>query len=281
VAHRPRTAPPSVDSRLLALTQDRILTWYGANARDLPWRRSTDPYAILVSETMLQQTQVPRVAQRYVVWMARFPDLETLTAAPLADALACWQGLGYNTRARRLREAAMLAVSASPADRPAALPRTLEGLLALPGVGPYTARAVLVFAHNQDVAAVDINVRRVLTHELALPPDLDDAQLQAIANAAVPPGRSRDWHNALMDYGSLVLTAAATGIAPHRRQGAFEGSRRQRRAALLRTLLERHPQSIAELAAALGRDASEIDALVELLRRDGLVRGDSAGITLA
>jgi A/G-specific adenine glycosylase len=130
---------------------------------------------------------------------------------------------------------------------------------------------LLAFAHNADVAAVDTHVRRVLTHELGLPDDLGDAELQAVADAVLPRGRSRDWHNALMDYGSLVLTARRTGIASRSRQGAFEGSRRQLRARLLRRLLQDGPQRLEDLARALGLSEAEAAHLVDLLRRDGLV----------
>ena len=254
--------------RRVRALQDRLLTWYAENRRDLPWRHTTDPYAVLVSEIMLQQTQVPRVVPRFGEWLEAWPDLESLAAAPLADVLLRWQGLGYNIRARRLQECAR-AVAAD--GHRAELPRSLDGLRALPGIGPYTAHAVLIFAHNEDLAAVDANVRRVLTHELDLPEDLGARDLQTVAAAVLPPGRSRDWHNALMDYGSLVLTARATGIAPRSRQGAFEGSRRQKRARLLRRLLGHGPQSLEELAVALGLSAEETGDLVARLRRDGLV----------
>ena len=257
--------------RRVRALQERLLGWYAENRRDLPWRRTTDPYAILVSEIMLQQTQVPRVVRRFAEWLEAWPDLESLAAAPLAEVLQRWQGLGYNTRARRLQACAQAAVAAAPDGRRAELPRTAEGLRALPGVGPYTARAVLVFAHNADLAAVDANVRRVLTHELRLPEDLSEKELQAVADAALPRGRSRDWHNGLMDYGSLVLTTRSTGIASRSRQGAFEGSRRQKRARLLRRLLDHGPQPLAALAAGLDLPQEETADVLGRLGRDGLV----------
>jgi A/G-specific adenine glycosylase len=276
----PAAASPPLPRRARAL-QRRVLSWYADNRRDLPWRHTTDPYAILVSEIMLQQTQVPRVAPRFLEWLEAWPDLESLAAAPLAEVLRRWQGLGYNNRARRLRECAAEAVAAAPDGGAAELPRTVDGLRALPGIGPYTARAVLIFAHNQDLAAVDANVRRVLTHELGLAGDLGDAQLQAVADALLPRGRSRDWHNALMDYGSLVLTARTTGIAPRTRQTAFEGSRRQQRARLLRRLLEGGPQPLSELTIALALPLDETADIVERLRRDGLVAEAGGTVSVA
>lgn len=269
-----RTSPtdtPTLDARLLAAFRRRVLEWYAANGRDLPWRRTTDPYSILVSEIMSQQTQVPRVVPKFDEFVGAYPGLEELAAAPLEEVLRLWTGLGYNTRARRLRDCAVRVVEQTPQGKAAALPKGLDGLLALPGIGPYTARAVLIFAHNDDLAAVDANVRRVLTHELALPPELAPRGLQAVADVVLPHGRSRDWHNALMDYGAMVLTTRATGIAPRTRQSAFQGSRRQHRARLLRLLLKRGPQRIDPLASALSLEPAVTRELVGLLGSDGLV----------
>jgi A/G-specific adenine glycosylase len=265
-----RAAPPLPSSERIAALQKLLLDWYAEHRRDLPWRRTTDPYAVLVSEVMLQQTQVSRVVARYPAFLERFPTAESLAAAPLRDVLSAWLGLGYNNRALRLKRCA----EAAPSGR---LPRDLAGLRALPGVGPYTARAVLIFAHNADLAAVDANVRRVLTSELDLPTDLGTGALQAAADAALPLGRSRDWHNALMDYGALVLTSQVTGIAPRTRQTPFAGSHRQRRAHLLRSLLERGPLSLSDAAAELELSVADCHAVVESLAADGLValRGDT------
>jgi A/G-specific adenine glycosylase len=220
---------------------------------------------------MLQQTQVPRVVPKYKEFLHLFPTLEALAERPLTDVLRAWRGLGYNNRAERLWRCAREVVARCETDRPAELPAELAGLLALPGIGPYTARAVLVFAHNADLAAVDANVRRVLTHALDLAPDLAPAALQTVADAVLPRGRSREWHNALMDYGSLVLTARATGIAPRSRQGAFEGSRRWYRSRLVRTLLDDGPQPVSALARRLEADVCFVDDLCAALERDGLV----------
>ena len=277
----PAGASPLPSPRRIRALQQRLLAWYEDNRRDLPWRRTTDPYAILVSEIMLQQTQVPRVTPRFAEWLGAWPDAREPrrgAARRRAPALAGPRLQQPGAAAAGVRGGGRRRRDGRPPGGAAA---HLDGLRALPGIGPYTARAVLVFAHNDDLAAVDANVRRVLTHELGLPGDLSDAELQAVADAVLPRGRSRDWHNALMDYGSLVLTARATGIAPRTRQSAFEGSRRQKRARLLRRLLDAGPQSLAELSAALGQSLDETADLVERLRRDGLVTEAGGTVNVA
>jgi A/G-specific adenine glycosylase len=278
---RSQGAPTHLTPAMVAALQRRLLAWFAANGRDLPWRHTRDPYLTLVSEVMLQQTQVSRVVPRFESWTRRFPTIESLASAPLADVLAEWAGLGYNNRAERLRRAALACVAASGGSGPAALPTTLTGLERLPGIGPYTARAVLVFSADADLAAVDANVRRVLTHELDLPPDLSATALQRLAERVLPRGRARDWHNALMDYGALVLTARTTGIPPQRRQTPFEGSRRWHRARCLRLLLSSGPVELSRLAALLELDEPDTSTLVTLLERDGLVRRSGTLVSIA
>ncbi len=177
---------------------DAILAWYAVVRRDLPWRRTRDPYRILVSEVMLQQTQVARVVPYYEAFLDRFPDAATLAAAPSADVLRLWSGLGYNRRALALqRAAAVVAREGWPDDA--------AGLLALPGVGPYTAAAVASFAFDEQVAAVDTNVRRVIER-------LDRrvrsaASLARRAAAVLPAGRAGEWNQALMELGATVCAA--------------------------------------------------------------------------
>ncbi len=271
---------PALDTAAVAELQERLLSWYSANGRDLPWRHTRDPYAVLVSEIMLQQTQVSRVVPKYHAWLQAYPRLEDLAAAPFDAVLRSWQGLGYNTRARRLRDCAAAAVETA-ADGDAALPRTLPELLRLPGVGPYTARALLVFAYDQDVAAVDTNVRRVLTHELGLARDTGATDLQALAEAVLPRGRSRDWHNALMDYGALVLTARVSGVSSRHSQDSFVGSRRWQRSQLLQTVLTGGPQTVAHLAAVTGFSPAAVVELITLLERDGLLTSGPGGVRVA
>lgn len=278
---RPAMQAPVLAAGQVSVLHARLFAWYAANRRALPWRETTDPYAILVSEVMLQQTQVARVIPAYGAFLAAFPSLATLAGAQLADVLRRWRGLGYNNRAGQLWRCAHACIAARAPGRPASLPADVDGLMALPGVGPYTARAVMAFAYNADVAAVDANVRRVLTHELRLSPDLPERTLQAVADQVLPRGRSRDWHNAVMDYGALVLTARATGIAPRTRQGPFEGSRRWQRSRLLRSLLDDGPQTVTGLAAHLGLGRDVIDDLIAALECDGLVHRAGGRVIVA
>jgi A/G-specific adenine glycosylase len=179
---------------------NEVLAWYGRAGRDLPWRRTRDPYRVLVSELMLQQTQVARVVPYYQAWLERFPDERVLASAPVADALRFWSGLGYNRRALHLHAAASRVVQGG-------WPRTARDLRALPGVGPYTAAAVASFAFGEPVAAVDTNVRRVIERidGRARPP----AALARRAARLLPAGREAEWNHALMDLGATVCTARA------------------------------------------------------------------------
>ena len=217
--------------------QRELLGWFGGGAaRELPWRRTRDPYAILVSEVMLQQTQVGRVIERYEAWLERWPTPAALARAPTADILRAWSGLGYNRRALNLQRAARRVVELG------AFPREIAELERLPGVGPYTARAIACFAFDAQVTAPDTNVRRVLERTLGA------------VDVPPPAGRAWEWNQALFDLGAQVCLARVprcercplAGLcpsrgrvfAPLRRQSRFEGSRRQRRAALVRALAD-------------------------------------------
>lgn len=189
--------------------QNRLLQWFAASARDLPWRRTRDPYQILVSEIMLQQTQVDRVIPKYLAFLAAFPTLEALAAAPTAEVIRLWQGLGYNRRAVNLQRAAR----AVRDEHGGVFPREVAALRSLPGIGPYTAGAVACFAFEQDVAFMDTNIRRVLRRALVGPegagPEPSERELLALGQALVPAGRGWAWNQAIMELGALVCTAAA------------------------------------------------------------------------
>lgn len=179
--------------------RDALLGWYEAMGRGLAFRATRDPYAVLVSELMAQQTQAARAAEAWTTWMARFPTIHALAAASPADVLRAWAGLGYNRRALLLHRTARVVV----ADHDGRVPDSVDGLMTLPGVGPYTARAVAAIAFGIPVGAVDTNARRVLGRVLVGDTDaLTPSALQRIADASVPPGRAGDWTHALMDVGA-------------------------------------------------------------------------------
>ena len=195
-----RTAIPGPAPFPFAL-RDAILGWYASNARRLPFRSTTDPYAILVSEAMAQQTQAARAGEAWTRFMAAFPTPTALAAATPADVLRAWQGLGYNRRALSLWRAARRIVDVHGGRVPA----DLGALQALPGVGPYTARAVAAIAFGMPVGAVDTNVRRVLGRIVAMgTAPLNAAAMQGLADAAVPPDRPAAWTHALMDIGATI-----------------------------------------------------------------------------
>lgn len=223
--------------------QEKILSWYEHHKRDLPWRSTQDPYQILVSEIMLQQTQVDRVVPYYQQWMQRFPNVLLLAEASKEDVLRVWSGLGYNSRALNLHRCAQVLV----AHHHAHVPEKEQDLLALPGIGPYTAHAILAFAFNKRVPVLDTNIRRVLIHEFKLSEDISLSALQALAYQLIPERKSRIWHNALMDYGALVLTTKTTGIKPLSKQSLFKGSDRWVRGSIVKKLLEKKQLSVREL----------------------------------
>jgi A/G-specific adenine glycosylase len=184
-----------------------LLTWYRRNGRDLPWRRTRDPYRILVSEVMLQQTQVDRVIPKYHAFLERFPDFKALAEAPTADVIREWSGLGYNRRAVNLQRTAQAVME----HHGGVMPRDLKALVELPGIGPYTAGAIACFAYEQDVGFFDTNIRRVL-HRTFLGPELPKErvttrELQTLADAIVPAGQGYVWNQALMELGAVICTA--------------------------------------------------------------------------
>jgi A/G-specific adenine glycosylase len=183
------------------VVHERLLDWYASQARDLPWRRTRDPYAILVAEVMLQQTQVDRVIPHWHAWLERFPTFEALAQASRAEAIRAWHGLGYNLRALRLHEIAIQVVTTCGGR----LPAEIADLLKLKGIGRYTAGAVACFAFEQPVAMVDTNVRRVLGRVFEVSPEGVDR----LANDVVPTAGAYAWNQALMDLGAMVCRARA------------------------------------------------------------------------
>jgi len=280
------------DPTLLEDARARVLDWFGRARRDLPWRATRDPYRVLVAEVLAQQTQAARAAAAWPRFLERFPDVAALAAATPAEVLRAWQGLGYNRRALALRATAQAVVERG------GWPDTVEGLAGLPGVGPYTARAVACFALGLEVAPVDTNVARVLARALTGgdPGELGPAARQRLADAAMPPGRAWEWSSALMDVGALhcrprprcqgcpleprcrwrALGPSAPAARP-RTQAPFRTSDRRWRGAVVRALAGAvgglDSAALAEVvdAAAAGRGAGWFEGLLSRLEGEGLI----------
>jgi len=276
---------------------ESLHVWGERVRRDLPWRRTRDPWAVLVSEAMLQQTQVARVVDRFDAFLDRFPDAAAMASAPLADVLDAWAGLGYYRRARDLHRAAT-AVVERHAGR---VPDDLSALLALPGVGPYTARAVLVFAFEQDHGVVDTNAARVLARAFSGSP-MGASVVQRLADALVPTGAAWAHNQSMLDLGAMVCTAraprcaecplahgcawsVAAGGGPggtladparstagtSRPQAQFGGSDRQGRGRILAALRSGGTVSVHQLDAATGwGDVARSRRVADALVADGL-----------
>jgi len=182
-----------------------LRAWYGHSGRVLPWRKTTDPYAILVSELMLQQTQVDRVVPKYNAWLARFPDWQALAQAKRSDVLRAWSGLGYNTRAVRLHVLAKMVVE----EMGGRLPASEAELVKLPGIGPYTAGAVMCFAHNMSGRCIDVNVERAIKRLFFSQRERPGSEDVELALAGLLKQAPRPIANALMDLGSAYCTASS------------------------------------------------------------------------
>ncbi len=196
------------DFSSISITHSTLLLWFEENSRDLPWRRTRNPYHILVSEIMLQQTQVDRVLPKYLAFLEQFPTIEDLAKAPTGDVIRAWAGLGYNRRAVNLQRAARTVLE----EHSGVFPRDVAALRALPGIGPYTAGAVACFAFEQDVAFMDTNIRRVIQRLFVGPEEqgiAGEARLLQIAERAVPVGQGWVWNQAIMELGALICTASS------------------------------------------------------------------------
>ncbi len=269
-----------------------VLAWGGPELRDLPWRRTRDPWLVLVSEVMSQQTQVHRVIPKWERFVHRFPTAEACAAASLGEILELWQGLGYPRRARNLH------LSAQRIAARGGVPQDLDELLSLPGVGEYTARAVLAFAFDANVAVIDTNVGRVVARLAGR--RLAPREVRAIADSLVPRGDAWLWNQALMDLGGTICTARAPGCARcpverwcdwrgaadrddpakgsagvSRSQGAFRGSAREARGALLKALVNGSVER-SGVSAIMDRPTDVAEGLLADLVSDGLciVDGD-------
>lgn len=248
-----------------------VLDWFRANGRALPWRETADPYAILVSEIMLQQTQADRVVGKYGAFLALFPDCAVLARAPLSDVLSAWQGLGYNRRAIALKRCAEAVME----RHCGVIPSSVEALRALPGIGPYTARAVAAFAFNMPTVFIETNIRAVFIHHFSGDRHgVKDAEILPLVAATLDPANPRVWYNALMDYGAMLKRSQvnpARRSAHHVRQSPFGGSNRELRSRILKALLAGAPLSGEEIVSSLDADAEKVKSNLAQMEKEGFI----------
>lgn len=250
-----------------------VYSYYAKYARNsLPWRKTRDPYRILVSEIMLQQTQVPRVLAQYQPFIQKFPTVHSLAKAPLSDILALWQGLGYNRRALALKKLAQEVVTKFAGK----IPQDREILKTLPGIGEATSGALCAFAFNQPVAFIETNIRSVFIHHFFTDTqNISDAQLFPYIEKALDRKNARKWYYALMDYGVYLkdhtLNPSRKSLH-YRKQSHFQGSNRQIRGQILKTLLVKKQVSRAGLARLINADTARLNTILAALGKEGLIR---------
>jgi A/G-specific adenine glycosylase len=248
-----------------------IWDFYQSHGRKLPWRNTRNPYHILVSEIMLQQTQVGRVIEKYEQFLSAFPDFASLALAPLRDVLAVWQGMGYNRRAVALKHIAGHVTTSYNG----VLPSSEELLLELPGIGKATASSILAFAFNKPSVFIETNIRRVFIHFFFNDGEnIRDADILPVVEKTLDTANPRKWYYALMDYGSLLKTTTRNPnrkSAHYKRQGAFEGSRRQLRGRILKEILANTSVTESSLVKHTGQSPEAMRECLRQLQKEGFI----------
>jgi len=250
-----------------------IYTHFREYGRELPWRETNDPYRILVSEIMLQQTQVERVIAKYEAFISTFPDFHALAQAPLQEILRVWQGLGYNRRAIALKRTAETVVAVYSGT----LPSEPAELVKLPGIGPYTAAAIITFAFNQPMVFIETNIRTVFIHFFFADQseEIADAEIRPLVEQTLDAAEPRKWYYALMDYGVLLKQQHQNPnrrSAHYQKQTPFKGSNRELRGAILRALTRESRLSERELVQVIGADPERMEHALSQLQDEGFVK---------
>jgi A/G-specific adenine glycosylase len=248
-----------------------LYDYYKVNRRDLPWRNTDNPYYILVSEIMLQQTQVERVMEKYGQFMARFPDVVSLAKASLKEVLEVWQGLGYNRRAISLLKLAGIIVS----EYEGKVPDDAEELVKLPGIGRATAGCLLAFAFHTPSVFIETNIRRVFIHHFFQDrADVHDNEIIALVEATLDRKNPRDWYYALMDYGSQLkkeIENPNKKSAHYARQTPFEGSDRKIRGAILNVLVRKTFMTEETITISIGSEKERTEKILAALAQEGFI----------
>ena len=270
---------PVFTYRMISPVQDIVYAYYRRHARLFPWRETKNPYRILVSEVMLQQTQTERVVGKYEKFIARFPSFSTLADASLQSVFKAWQGLGYNRRAVSLKETAVRVIE----EHDGILPKDLNALMKLPGIGRSTAGAILAFAYGIPVAFIETNIRRVFIHFFfSEREDVKDSEILPLVEQTLDRENPRDWYYALMDYGAMLKTKLPNPnrkSAHYTRQAPFEGSNRQIRGMILKLLLSLGPLREGELIGKLNREPSRVHTILHEMQREEFIQISGATVT--
>jgi A/G-specific adenine glycosylase len=251
-----------------------VLAFYRQHKRAMAWRETSDPYHILVSEIMLQQTQVERVALKYPEFIDRFPDFSALARASPADILPVWQGMGYNRRAIALQKCAARVMDEFGGD----LPREVDTLATFPGIGRATASSIAAFAFNSPVVFIETNIRRVFIHFFfSVGNRVSDDEILPLVGRALDREHPREWYWALMDLGTTLKKSVPNPnrrSAHYTKQSAFEGSDRKVRGGILKLLVTEKKMTAGEIAHACAEDAGRIAIILEALESEGFIRKD-------
>jgi A/G-specific adenine glycosylase len=248
-----------------------VYSYFARHKRILPWRTDYDPYAIFISEIMLQQTQVDRVCAKFPTFIAAFPNFKSLADAPLSRIYTHWQGLGYNRRALNCKQAAGIILR----DHGGTLPASPEALETLPGIGKATAASICAFAFNKPVVFLETNIRTAIIHHFFYDRrEISEEELWPVAQATLDLKNPRRWYSALMDYGSMLKKKygnASRRSTQYKKQSKFQGSRRQVRGAILKALLERPSLTAIQLADSIGASPETVRSVATLLVSEGLM----------
>lgn len=263
----------------LSKFQEKIKKFYKKNKRSFPWRNTNNPYCILVSEIMLQQTQTKRVVQKYNEFLKAFPTAHDLSSAKQSDVLTIWQGLGYNRRALNLKRTAEIVTS----EYNNKLPDTEDKLKKLPGIGPYTAGALIAFVYNQPSVFIETNIRRVFIHEFFKnKTDVHDSEIMPFIEKTLDKDFPREWYYALMDYGNyLTRFENANKKSKHyTKQSRFEGSKRQVRSSIVKFLIKNGPSDLKTLKQNIDSKNYDLESIISELEKEKFLSYKNNKVTL-
>lgn len=278
--HNTSVSDESGKERDIRRFRKTVAGYFRKNGRDLPWRKTDNPYEILISEVMLQQTQVVRVLGRYENFLSVFPDFRSLAAAPLREVLHAWQGLGYNRRAISLKETSEKVMR----EFSGILPASVETLSTLPGIGKATASAIAAYAFNKPVVFIETNIRTVFIHFFfSGKVSVRDSEIIPLVERSLDRSDPRQWYYALMDYGVMLKKKYGNPgrrSAHYVRQTPFRGSNRQIRGAILREAVKESFMSETDMARSLGIDKARLKAILDQLYAEGFLRKDRGRVTI-